>query len=265
MREAPAFHPTRGVALHRQVFLVLRDRIASGAYPAQAALPTEEALCEQFGVSRITVRRALADLTAQGFVERRQGVGSFVRTGAAAARERASLEYLEGLRKSAADTQVSVLAIERAAPPHEVTAFLGTERAVHVRRLRSLDGEPVMLTDAWVPRELGHGITATALRRQPLYEIVQAQGVALGRVVQEITAAAAGPEQAQHLRTEAGGPLLKLVRLMYGRDARPIEHLTVWLSPERSRILTELRLTDVDTLRTGRVVHDGARRAAGRG
>ena len=67
-----------GVPLHRQLFLVLHDEIARGAIPAGDPLPTEQELCDQFGVSRITVRRALADLAEAGLVERRHGIGSFV-------------------------------------------------------------------------------------------------------------------------------------------------------------------------------------------
>ena len=68
-----------GVPLHRQLFLVLHDEIDRGVIAPGDALPTEQTLCDQFGVSRITVRRALADLAEQGYIERRQGVGSFVR------------------------------------------------------------------------------------------------------------------------------------------------------------------------------------------
>src|ERR1700744_6440285 len=68
-----------GVPLHRQLFLVLHDEIARGALAPGDALPTEQALCAQCGVSRIPGRRALADLAERGYIERRQGVGSFVR------------------------------------------------------------------------------------------------------------------------------------------------------------------------------------------
>ena len=68
-----------GVPLHRQLFLVLHDEIDRGVIAPGEALPTEQTLCDQFGVSRITVRRALADLAEQGYIERRHGVGSFVR------------------------------------------------------------------------------------------------------------------------------------------------------------------------------------------
>src|SRR5271170_3397701 len=71
--------PGAGVPLHRQLFLVLHDEIDRGVIAAGEALPTEQTLCDQFGVSRITVRRALADLAERGYIERRQGVGSFVR------------------------------------------------------------------------------------------------------------------------------------------------------------------------------------------
>lgn len=67
-----------GVPLHRQLYLVLHDQIGRGALASGEALPTEQSLCDLFGVSRITVRRALADLSDAGLVDRRHGVGSFV-------------------------------------------------------------------------------------------------------------------------------------------------------------------------------------------
>jgi len=62
-----------GLPLHRQLFLVLHNEIERGAIPAGDPLPTEHELCEQFGVSRITVRRALSDLADQGYITRKPG------------------------------------------------------------------------------------------------------------------------------------------------------------------------------------------------
>src|SRR5689334_3095175 len=94
-----------GTSLHRQLFLVLRDQILSGVLAAKAALPKEEDLCEQFGVSRITVRRALSDLAAQGLVQRRHGLGTFVEACVQAPRPGPTLSFLDGLRKVATETQ----------------------------------------------------------------------------------------------------------------------------------------------------------------
>lgn len=256
---SPAPRPrANGVALHRQLFLVLRDRIVRGDPGPGAALPTEEALGEAFGVSRITVRRALSDLQAQGLVERRHGLGTFVSDRVPAARPRPTLSFVDGLRDYAAETEVTVIAVERAAAPPEIAALLELEpgeRALHAVRCRSMQGTAVMLTHAWVPARLARGITAAALRRRPLYEILMAQGVAFGRVVQEIGAQAADPEQAARLGTEVGGPLLKLVRLIHDLDGRPVQHLTATMPAERGVVLTEITGAQINTLSAGFVVH----------
>ncbi len=258
MADPPPFTLAKGTALHRQLFLVLRDQISRGLFP-DGALPKEETLCERFGVSRITVRRALADLAALGLVERRHGLGTFVRADVPVARTTPSLTVLDSLRKTATDTDVEVLEVAQSEPPMDVMALLQIQRgekAVHVLRLRSMSGTPVMLTDAWVPAPLGKRVTPAALRKQALYELLMAQGVKFGRVVQEITAVAADPVRAGLLKTEVGAPLIKLVRVMHDADARPVQHLTAYLSPERSRILMDIPGDTVNTLSAGQFVHD---------
>src|ERR1700759_5881372 len=89
-----------GVPLHRQLFLVLHDEIDRGVIAPGDALPTEQTLCDQFGVSRITVRRALADLAEQGYIERRQGVGSFVRQLDRSDEAPLSGSYMDNLRQT---------------------------------------------------------------------------------------------------------------------------------------------------------------------
>jgi GntR family transcriptional regulator len=264
-RPAVPLAAASGTALHRQVFLVLRDEIRRGELAPGRALPKEEALCERFGVSRITVRRALADLAALGFVERRQGIGNFVRSDVPAPRQEASLSLVDGLRRTASETEVTVLGVEHEVPPAAIAALLQLEPgevAVRARRLRSVGGTAVMFTNSWVPMALGRRVTPAALRKRPLYEILLAQGVVLGRVVQEVSAVVADPVIAERLGTDVGGPLLKLVRLLHGVDARPVQYLEVYVSSERSRFLMDIPAEQVNTLSAGQFVHDDALFAA---
>ncbi|MCU4119071.1 UTRA domain-containing protein [Variovorax sp. N23] len=62
------------------------------------------------------------------------------------------------------------------------------EAAVHAVRLRSIRCVPMMVTDAWVPHSIGRNVTENALRKQALFEILMAEGVKFGRVIQETTA-----------------------------------------------------------------------------
>jgi GntR family transcriptional regulator len=248
-----------GTSLHRQIFLVLRDRIVQGVYAPGEALPKEEALVEQFGVARVTVRRALADLELEGLVLRRHGRGTFVRSDARGALKVPTLGYLEELKHTAQTTRVEVLTVETTPPPPwigEVLQIAPGERAVHAVRLRSAGTTPLMLTDAWVPETLGAPITASALKKQALYEILMDQGVEFGRVLQQISAEAADPSKATLLKCEVSSPLIRLTRLLHDRAGKPVQHLTVHLTPQRSSILMDISGEAINTLSGGHIVHD---------
>jgi GntR family transcriptional regulator len=249
----------RGTSLHRQMFLVLRERIISGEYPAGSVIPREEDLCTMFSVSRITVRRALSDLEAQGFVQRRQGLGTFVRADLPVPRQAATLSYVDALHKTATETRVEVIGVKLEAVPALVAAQLQLEpqaRAVHAVRLRKSGDTVLMVSDAWVPEHYSKWVTATSLKKHALYEILMSRGVAFGRVIQEVTAVSATPALAQWLDVEVGMPLVRLTRIVYDTDQAPVQHLTITVSPERSRIVTDMSADTMNTLRTGQIVHD---------
>lgn len=253
----------RGTSLHRQLFVVLRDEILRGMYPS-GLVPKEETLCERFTVSRITVRRALADLAAEGLVERRHGLGTFVlEDRLPMVRERPSLSLIDSLRQAATDTHVQVLQVEQVEAPPDVASMLQLvlgEKAVHALRLRSIDDTPVMLTDAWVPTRFGRHVTASSLRKQALYEILLAQGVKFGRVIQEITTQVCDPLHARLMKTEVGMPLLRVVRVIHDQESRPVQYIAVTMTPERSRILMDIPGDAVNTLSAGQFVHDITKR-----
>jgi GntR family transcriptional regulator len=249
----------RGVPLHRQLFLVLRDQITSGLFKAGEALPKEEVLCEQFNVSRITVRRAINDLRALGLIERRHALGTFVRHDVPLARPIPSLSFVGGLRKSAEETKAEVLECTQTVPPAVVSALLGLARdvqALRVYRRRTFQGRPVMIVDSWIPLSHSRGIDAASLKTSALYDLLLAQGVEFGRMVQEISASVADPEKAKLMNIEIGAPLLKVTRVMHDAADKPVQFLIIYLSPDRSRILTEIPGDWINTLNPGQIVHD---------
>jgi GntR family transcriptional regulator len=259
MTTEPHLLRTHGTALHRQIFLVLRDGIVQGTYPPGSALPKEEALVKLFGVARATVRRALADLEADGLVQRRHGSGTFVLEGLSTGANMAALGFVDELRHTGQSTEVRVIVVESVPPPPRVRAFLQTpqdEMAVHAVRVRVAGGIPLMITEAWVPTDVGRGITAAALKKKPMYEVLNGLGVSFGRVVQEISAESADPYKAGLLDCELSTALIRMTRLMHDRSGRPIEHLTAHMTPQHSRILMEIPGDAIDTLSAGHILHD---------
>jgi GntR family transcriptional regulator len=247
-----------GVPLHRQLFLVLHDEIARGAIAPGDALPTEQSLCDQFGVSRITVRRALADLAEQGYIERRQGVGSFVRQLDRSDEAPLSGSYMDNLRQTQFQTSVDVVEHDIRIPPTMIRDALGgAAEMLHVLRVRRerRTREPLMITEAWLPADLSHLLTAPALRRTPLYELLSGAGVVVDRMQHEITAEIAGPRNAGLLNVAIGSALVRVNRLAFVAGA-PHHYVSILLSPNRSRVLMTQTAAELDAGDGFAIAHD---------
>lgn len=228
-----------------------------GVYSAGAAIPNEEELCKLFGVSSITVRRALGDLKNEGLVERFQGRGTFVSELLPKSQFEAA-NFLEALKRQGQETKVKVLEVRIAVPPPHVALqmqFQGGAEAFFAARLRHVNKQPMMVTEAWVPLPLAKDVTAKLLHEKPLYEILMSKGVEFSRVIEEITAVAASPTHAEQLGTGIGVPLLRMTRLMYDKDNRPVELLTVYMNPERSCVLLNVPPLEAQRGVAGRIVH----------
>jgi GntR family transcriptional regulator len=237
-----------GAALHRQIFIILRDQILRGLYPPRTMIPTEEVLCAQFNVSRITVRRAVTDLAATGLLQKQPGLGTFVAANLPPRRTSISLGFMDSLRASSLVTEMEVLSVNNAQPPPEIAEQLdlvvGT-MAVRAVRLRRSGGEPVIIAEAWVPGKFGSKITRRALEKQAFYELLAAQGMKVDRIVQEMTAVAASAFLAEQLHTELGSPLLKISHVIHDTERHPAAHLTIHMCPERGRLLLDTSLQEV--------------------
>ena len=248
-----------GTLLHRQLFVLLRQQIQSGRLRTGEQLPTQDALCREFSVSRITVRRALADLQAEGWIRNEQGVGAFVTADAQAAPKAPAVGFVGELQRVLAETTVKVVSIAPQRCPSQVAAALGlgeSGEGLHVIRIRSRGRVPVMYLDAWIPPRFAADVSEKALRSKPLYELIAGSAKKLGRVAQQVNASLADPVVAAALQVEVNSAVLKVERLIHHRSGDPLQYMTIWSSPERSRLVMELEAEDIDSMNAGRLLHD---------
>ena len=73
--------PTNAEPLYRQLMARIRDDVSSGVYPAESQIPSEQEMCARYGVSRVTVRRAISELTDEGILRKQQGKGTLYGVG----------------------------------------------------------------------------------------------------------------------------------------------------------------------------------------
>jgi GntR family transcriptional regulator len=217
------------VPFHHQLKALLRAEIDSGRWLAGTRIPSEPELCRAFDVSRTVVRQALGALEQERLLKRRKGLGTFV----AEAKLRGRLvQTLTGFHDDmtaqgrAPRTQVLEQRLVPADPT--VAEALGLdegELVVRLERLRSVDGEPIVLVTAFVPAALAPGLEAVDLTDASLYETLGSRfglHIEYGRRLFE--AQSASEEEAERLGIEPGDPLLYLRSTTFLADGRAVEY-----------------------------------------
>jgi GntR family transcriptional regulator len=230
------------VPLYHQVYLILKENVRSGAYLAGSALPTEQALCQEFGVSRITVKRAMRELVADGFVVRQRGKGTFVAEGIMAPSSDAMTDLLKSVEAIGAATDVRHLTSDLMPPPTDVAEKLNLKTGAMVLKssqIRLSEGEPLSLIVTYVPEFIANQLDSGSENLPMLVQLNKA-GIPVARAEQEITATLAEPAVAMPLGIEVGAPLLKLTRLVFNDAGEPVEWLTSLYRGDRYAMRTSL-------------------------
>ncbi|OZI66379.1 GntR family transcriptional regulator [Bordetella genomosp. 11] len=225
--------------LYHKVYLLLRQRLLDGVYGAEEALPGENALAQEYAVSRLTVRRALDALAQEGLVSRRQGRGTFAQAPSqlSAPQQGATVDALMAhLARMGMRTQVKLLelAVEPATPAVAARLEVDAGSAVHRSlRVRSHQGEPFSYLQTYVPDAIGRRISRKALGSKPLLQIFGELGIRVSGAEQSINAVLAEPAVAQALDVPVASPLLNIRRVVRDAAGRPVEYLDARYRPDR--------------------------------
>lgn len=249
-RLAPLSRKPRSIPLHHQVFLVLQDGITESRYALDEALPSEEELAKRFGVSRVTIRSAMEKLDALGLVERRQGVGTFVRELSGPQPLTVPMVDLKARSREIVRTTIAHV-VEfgfEHAPRHVRTHFHARpddlfQRAVRIRYMRD---RPILQVTTYIPESIGRQFGQNDMEGGSLYAILERFGITFASGEQIVTAAAADPVVAERLNVAIGAPLLKMVRVHFDTIGRPIQHFELLAPPATYQLRMPLRGIDLE-------------------
>ena len=235
----------RAAPLHLQVYTALRDAIFRGDYPVGGQLPGELALVEQFEVSRITVRRALDELAARGWVARVQGRGTTVLPRARFSPVVADVNgLLEQNALIALETTSTLSEFAYVPASADVARALKLERGERVQmavRLRRREGAPFAHVTSWIPEAIGRRFDAQELERTPVLSLLEQHGLTIDYIEQTISAATATRAVARALALEPGAPVLEVERMVFATDGRPVEKSRVYYPAGRHEYRITLR------------------------
>lgn len=234
----------------RRVYLLLRDEISNGVFPAGALLPGENRLAGNFDVSRVTVRKALDALAQDGFIEKRLGAGSVVL--ARPAEDQALAADLASLMPQIVEmdrtTTARLLSFSYGTPPPAVAEALKLAPGAKVQtalRVRSAEGRPFSHLTTHVPEDIARSYDEADLATQPLFRLLERSGVSVDGAHQTVTATLATPDVAEALAVSVGSPLLSLRRTVWDASGRGVEYLSALYRPDLFRL--EMTLSRVGT------------------
>lgn len=226
--------------LYLQLQRVLRDAIEDQVVVADAAIPTERDLSDDFAVSRITVRKAVDGLVSEGLLTRRRGAGTFV----VGSRVEKSFSKLSSFSEDmiSRGRKPSSSWISRAAgavtPEEALSLGLSPGSLVYrFHRIRFADDISMALEYSTIP---GYCLPSVAIVQDSLYEALDAAGFRPVRALQRLRAVAFTADQAEELKVEPGQPGLFIERRGFLADGRAAEFTQSYYRGDAYDVVAEL-------------------------
>jgi GntR family transcriptional regulator len=233
------------VPLYHQIENDLRRLIGSGKLPPNATLPPEKDLCQAYGVSRHTMRKALGRLVADDLISRRAGRGTRIKAQADRMEFYLDRSFTRQMADMGRTAHSRVLKLARdvvdGAYPSAFYDNLGSE-CLRLVRLRFGDDEPIALQSSIVRMDLCPGLDEYDFNRESLYDVLAREyQLIITEIQHTISAVVADDFQAELLRVEHNAPLLLVKTRALLDDERVIESSITYYRADSY----EYRTTDV--------------------
>jgi GntR family transcriptional regulator len=221
------------IPLYRQLKDTLHQQIEQGSFKPDHLIPSERNLCDQYRISRITVRQALSEMINEGILYRKQGKGTFV----ARPKVNQGLVRIVSFSKTVLDLgmqpSTKVLGSKVLPADIQIAKILDLPVTGQVMKLFLLgmgDGEPLVHYESCFSLSLGRRMAREAVKNEKkgisfsTYDLYgEATGAVPGRVIQTLEAVVADAHHASLMKVKKGTALLTITSVFETRDGRPLE------------------------------------------
>ncbi len=212
------------VPLYTQVENILTERVRSGEYSREQRLPSESEIARQFGVSTITVKKAIANMVEHGLLRRQQGKGTFVLSPKHNRDMRQVISFTRAclLNGTTPGSRTLEQKVVKAPPLFLENMECQDSQVILISRLRYVDGAPMALETNWFPLAFSFLLEAD-LENKSLFEVIYANtDVTLFSARRSIEICYASVREAKLLEVPGEAPLLLVVSTMYDPAGTPL-------------------------------------------
>jgi GntR family transcriptional regulator len=223
--------------LYHRVYTALRQQLVDGAFEPGEPLPGEPRLAKLHAVGRVTLRRALQQLEAEGLILRRPGAGTFPARPRPVRRRSDNLHGWLGPVVAVADgTSVRDLSFEMVQAPPEAAEALELKprtQVLRIRRMRIKQSEPVIFATIYIPQAHAGLFSRETMDQRTTTEVLEQAGVPLTIVDQSLSARICDGLVAEALGLSIGTALIFVRRTLRDDHDRPVEYFESYYRPDR--------------------------------
>nr|WP_233167542.1 GntR family transcriptional regulator [Paenibacillus roseus] len=216
--------------MYLQVKKIVKDRILHGIYPLGTNIPPEPQLEKEFQVSKMTVRNAIRELSLEGYVEKKSGVGTIVLRNTSLSKLSKGKRFTELLVEEGHRLEKKLVssAPVRLEEGSELRELFGAE-CYRIERLYVLNDQPYIHMVHLLSREANLGSESVVIESevsdmQSLYELLEEKNMVLDHFRDGFLVDFATPETAKLLGLQPGAPVLKRIRYSYDAEGNLIEY-----------------------------------------
>lgn len=242
MKENAKLIPDSPLPLYYQLKQLIMDMLKE--FPPLSPIPSERELCDKFGVSRPTVRRALEELESDGELYRLPGKGTFVADKKYVDHE---MQWFIGFYEDASMQQknptTKVLQQSIVTATQDITQKLGIPEESEVfvlERLRFVDGEPICLVSSYIPYDICPELAKTNFAEQSLYQFLKSYDISIYKARRSIEVKHASGAEAAHLDIQKGDPVVLFQSLGYLENGTPFEYVRSRYPAYKARFESEV-------------------------
>lgn len=211
----------------------LTIEIGAGRLAAGDRLPPERSLAARYGVSMMTLRKALGVVTERGLIERRRGSGNYVLGGARHVGTYA-LFRLESVPDGGGLPTAELLSLDRMPKPDDLADIGAAPEGWRIRRLRALDGRPVAVEEIWLDGRY-EGLRADHLSESLYKTYAERLDLTIARAEDRVGVGPLPGWAPETLRLSTGTTMGLVERRSFDQYGKPAEASRSWFAPDRAR------------------------------
>lgn len=226
------FDRSQTIPYYIQIRESILEKIVSGELKVGEKLPSEENLAKYYGVSRMTVNKALSDLVDNGYLTRTPGSGTYISKIRREGSGMTTLSFMDSISKKGFKVVSEVIFKELEVPTKYVAEKLNvflSQHVYHIKRIRSVNNMPVVFQDSYIRGDLCPGLFEYDLENESLYSTIEKiTGNKIEKAKDKIEAIQCNEYMSKILNVDKNFPLLYIERVAFIDDVNPIELTYSW-------------------------------------